>query len=61
MDGLAISTTNPCSKVPERRKIHNSTVRKTSITLRVIRNEVKENKVAIRRYGVDKQEATGVS
>jgi threonyl-tRNA synthetase len=43
------------------KKIRNSTVRKTPITLIVGSKEVEESKVTIRRYGIDKQEAMGVS
>ena len=43
------------------KKIRNSTVRKTPITLIVGNKEVEENKVTIRRYGIDKQETMGVS
>ncbi len=39
------------------KKIRNSTVRKTPITLIVGNKEVEENKVTIRRYGIEKQEA----
>jgi threonyl-tRNA synthetase len=43
------------------KKIRNSTVRKTPITLIVGNKEVEESKVTIRRYGIDKQETMGVS
>jgi threonyl-tRNA synthetase len=43
------------------KKIRNSTVRKTPITLIIGNKEVEENKVTIRRYGIDKQETMGVA
>jgi threonyl-tRNA synthetase len=42
------------------KKIRNSTVRKTPITLIVGNKEVEENKVTIRRYGIEKQESMTV-
>ena len=42
------------------KKIRNSTVRKTPITLIVGNKEVEENRVTIRRYGIEKQETMSV-
>jgi threonyl-tRNA synthetase len=43
------------------KKIRNSTVRKTPITLIVGNKEVEEGRVTIRRYGIEKQEAMSVA
>ena len=43
------------------KKIRNSAVRKTPITLIVGNKEVEESKVTIRRYGIEKQEAMPVT
>jgi threonyl-tRNA synthetase len=43
------------------KKIRNSTVRKTPITIIVGNKEVDENRVTIRRYGIEKQESMNVS
>jgi threonyl-tRNA synthetase len=43
------------------KKIRNSTVRKTPITLIVGNKEVEEGRVTIRRYGIEKQESMSVA
>ena len=43
------------------KKIRNSTVRKTPITLVIGNKEVEEGRVTVRRYGIEKQESMTVS
>ncbi|MCX6127231.1 MAG: threonine--tRNA ligase [Proteobacteria bacterium] len=43
------------------KKIRNSAVRKMPITLIIGSKEVEENKVTVRRYGIEKQEAIGLA
>jgi threonyl-tRNA synthetase len=60
LHGLMIRTEVDTSDNSFNKKIRNSTVRKTPITLIVGNKEVEEGRVTIRRYGIEKQEAMGV-
>ena len=60
LHGLMIRTEVDTSDNSFNKKIRNSTVRKTPITLIIGNKEVEEGRVTIRRYGIEKQEALAI-